>query len=259
MQHVFVGDVHGCISELKKLIDTLKNNKIPLDSVTILGDVIDRGEHSKKCLEFIIDNKFDMLIGNHEEMMIDSFIELHSDSIEVWLNNGGIQTIMSFLNGDEIDKFRKEVVIPIFDKGIIPRKLDSYIKNRLANSIDFFKTLKYFKLIKCNNFSIMVSHSGGNEIIVDKIVNDKLIDLSSNEIYSLLWDRGSFGSEIKNVENSIVIHGHTPNKEIEIYNLKNNVKQINIDTGCVYKKKYGKLSACVIDSETGEIKFFDSE
>ncbi len=62
-----VGDVHGCIDELKEVINQNPNKKIIL-----VGDFIDKGYAVKETIEFIYDNlhKFKIVIGNHESFVL---------------------------------------------------------------------------------------------------------------------------------------------------------------------------------------------
>ena len=69
-----IGDIHGCIDLLNRLMD-----KIPWrpdkDLLIFLGDYIDRGEHSKEVVDYIIAIKrcslyVDCLLGNHDAMLL---------------------------------------------------------------------------------------------------------------------------------------------------------------------------------------------
>ena len=74
-----IGDIHGCLNELtllhKKILTHDKFNAKE-DLLVYLGDYIDRGLNSKHVIDQIIKIKNTqiktvMLMGNHEEMMID--------------------------------------------------------------------------------------------------------------------------------------------------------------------------------------------
>ncbi len=60
----FIGDVHGCLDELKELTDTL--NISSKDSVILLGDLINRGPFPAETLNFVYKNGFSAVAGNHE-------------------------------------------------------------------------------------------------------------------------------------------------------------------------------------------------
>ena len=69
-----IGDIHGCLDELRYLVEGL-----PLESgdrLVFLGDYVDRGPNSKGVLTYILDlqKTTDLelicLKGNHEDMFL---------------------------------------------------------------------------------------------------------------------------------------------------------------------------------------------
>ncbi len=88
-EYIVVGDVHGCIDELKLLLiqngfsinsNGLINNSLENKSIILLGDFIDKASHEKlsETINFIYKNyyhlnqkskKFYLIRGNHEEMV----------------------------------------------------------------------------------------------------------------------------------------------------------------------------------------------
>lgn len=99
MQRVLaIGDIHGCVKTFKHLL--LHEFKIrKSDTVVCVGDYIDRGPDSKGVIDFILELKASgytvhTLRGNHEQIMMDS---INSSTVnEVWIKNGGDQTLKSF-------------------------------------------------------------------------------------------------------------------------------------------------------------------
>ena len=61
---IFVGDVHGCVDELRSLIACLHLS--PNDRVIMLGDLINRGPDPASVVEFVAGHDFECLLGNHE-------------------------------------------------------------------------------------------------------------------------------------------------------------------------------------------------
>ena len=89
----FIGDVHG---HYKTMLALLK--KIPEEYIIVfLGDLIDRGKRSKDVIQFIMDNKYRCIMGNHDQMMI---IERNTSAwrkrTSLWWQNGGDTTIRSY-------------------------------------------------------------------------------------------------------------------------------------------------------------------
>jgi len=99
MRYTFaIGDIHGCIDPLNRMIDRVEAYA-PEGTVVFLGDYIDRGSDSKNVLDRIIAGTADpwrwiCLKGNHEDMMVAAYAD--SGSRAVWLGNGGLETEISY-------------------------------------------------------------------------------------------------------------------------------------------------------------------
>lgn len=61
---IFIGDVHGCLTELKDLVHEIKPTS--LDRVILLGDMINRGPHQPEVVRYVYEKGFECLLGNHE-------------------------------------------------------------------------------------------------------------------------------------------------------------------------------------------------
>ena len=72
MRTLAIGDIHGCLTALKALLDFVA--PAPDDRLITLGDYVDRGPDSHGVLDLMIDlhtqGRVIALRGNHEEMMI---------------------------------------------------------------------------------------------------------------------------------------------------------------------------------------------
>lgn len=78
----FVGDLHGCLSQFYDKLAKVDFN-FDNDRVFCVGDLIDRGPDSEKCLRLIEKDWFFSIKGNHEDMM------LGGQPYHIWMNNGG--------------------------------------------------------------------------------------------------------------------------------------------------------------------------
>jgi len=81
MRTIVIGDVHGCIDELKLLlkeVDFKKGN----DRCIIVGDLVDRGPDSAGVVSFCVENSIESVMGNHDEKHIRNArnLERHPDS-----------------------------------------------------------------------------------------------------------------------------------------------------------------------------------
>jgi len=110
-----IGDIHGMYEKLITLVDKIRFN--PGDDLLVfLGDYIDRGPASIKCLEHVFDlqhrypDSVICLLGNHEVMMSSylaqnrgSYNSLIADYADAWLENGGFVTLQQLkeVNADK--------------------------------------------------------------------------------------------------------------------------------------------------------------
>ncbi len=59
---MFVGDVHGCATELKDLVEKAK-----ADEIILIGDCFTKGPRPKEVWELIKEYDMKSIKGNHEE------------------------------------------------------------------------------------------------------------------------------------------------------------------------------------------------
>jgi bis(5'-nucleosyl)-tetraphosphatase (symmetrical) len=71
MSTYVIGDIHGCFDELQRLLDKI-NFSASDDTLVFVGDLINRGMHSLKTLEFIyaLPHKI-VILGNHDLYLIN--------------------------------------------------------------------------------------------------------------------------------------------------------------------------------------------
>ncbi len=50
-----IGDIHGCDTALETMLSNLQPTSD--DTVIVLGDVVDRGPNTKRCMELLLDLK----------------------------------------------------------------------------------------------------------------------------------------------------------------------------------------------------------
>lgn len=210
-QIVAIGDIHGCYLTLVALVEKIKN-QIPDSEIVLVGDCVDRGPRSAEVVQFVIDNEFKCVQGNHEQMMYTDLDET-TKYPGTWKMNGGDKTIKSYNNDqDLLAKHAKWMTrLPVFIS--FPD-----IKNE-------------------NGDFLVISHS----TIQDYWENRKIIPGLEDEV---LWNR-NYISEAKGMHQGIFnIHGHSPVPSPQIGKF-----HANIDTGCVYKRAhYGVLTALAFPS-----------
>jgi len=210
-----ISDVHGCYKSLLSLIDKLPNKK--KSKICFVGDLVDRGNNSYDVIKFIMDNNYDLVLGNHEKMFIEysSMLEndRKNDSLKHWLFNcGGEETLNSYTSKKEFHK-----------------------------QLDFLKSLPLYKEYK--NYKtkdgryLVVSHSALGKAW--ELRNSKDKDDKNKFEAQVLWSR------YKNSDNNKIfnVYGHTIFDEPVL-----NKYSCAIDLGC-YKsnEKVKKPRLCALE------------
>ncbi|HQP06510.1 MAG TPA: metallophosphoesterase family protein [Smithellaceae bacterium] len=92
-----IGDIHGCLDPLKRLL-----RKIPADpagdTLVFIGDYIDRGRESRGVVDYVLGlrgacAKLVCLCGNHESMLLNYLEGVEED---LYLQNGGAATLRDY-------------------------------------------------------------------------------------------------------------------------------------------------------------------
>jgi hypothetical protein len=100
-----IPDTHGRIDLLEGLFQKLCREEgldLQKDKLIFLGDMIDRGRDSASVLRYIRDltlahpKTVIALAGNHEYLMLDAIYQPDSSVFELWMWNGGDDTLASF-------------------------------------------------------------------------------------------------------------------------------------------------------------------
>jgi serine/threonine protein phosphatase 1 len=199
-----IGDIHGCVDELRWLMD-----RLPLqagDLVVFLGDYIDRGPDSKGVVSYLLDlqrcsvgKEFIFLKGNHEDMLL-SYLGLEGQHGDMFLYNGGRSTLASYgLAGDEQSSEEALAAIPV-------------------NHLAFYQSLKRYYIVD----SFLCVHAGIHPLKPLKAQTDS----------ELFWIRGEFINNPHRLPYT-VLFGHTPQKKV-LYHLP---YKLGLDTGLVYGNK----------------------
>ncbi len=95
-RRIVIGDVHGHYDALIALLDAIAPNSN--DAVYFLGDLIDRGPHSAQVVDFVRQNHYHCLMGNHEQMLLDAVANggISGHQLQAWLYSGGYTTLVSY-------------------------------------------------------------------------------------------------------------------------------------------------------------------
>jgi serine/threonine protein phosphatase 1 len=191
-----IGDIHGCISQLDKLLAQLDIDKEE-DTLLFIGDYIDRGPDPKGVIDSILDIRKSIgnvvcLSGNHEDMFLNYCLDGRDE--DLYMSNGGMRTLASY---GFMREGTEELILP-----------DSHR--------EFFTTLRTY--YETDDYIFV--HAGLRPGV----------PLDRQDREDLLWIRFEFISSPYDFGKTVV-YGHTPvslNKPLIDKN------KIGIDTGAVF-------------------------
>lgn len=202
-----IGDIHGCLSELGHLIESLPLQ--PQDRLIFLGDYIDRGPESKGVISYLLElrqqQRYELVFlkGNHEDMLL-SYLGFGGNHGDVFLANGGKPTLESYgLSSAETDCRELAMRMP-------------------QEHLEFYRALKGFYVMG----SYFCVHAGIHPAI----------PLEAQSETEMLWIRNQFIYRSHRLPYT-VLFGHTPQNEV-FFDLP---YKIGLDTGLVY----GNLLSCL--------------
>jgi serine/threonine protein phosphatase 1 len=217
-----IGDIHGRLDLLNELLARISSDIALRPTVrplyVFLGDYIDRGSASRETIDRLIEHgkthESVFLKGNHELIAIKCLSD--RGLFDQWLRLGGLETLVSYGVPAETLANGKQIA-----------ELQSAFHSALPQAhFRFFRDLK--NSFECGDF--FFAHAGVKPNV----------ELSRQKENDLLWIRGEFLSS-KDDFGKIVVHGHTPTREIEV-----GPNRINIDTGAFAT---GRLTCLVLEGE----------
>lgn len=218
-----IGDVHGRLDLLETLLDWIDADdamrRPARSTVVFLGDLIDRGPHSRQVIDHVIARDWRgravrHLQGNHEEVML---LALSGDleGMRFWSRIGGEATLESYgvpravvSQGTAQDMV--DALLPL-----VPRAHTAFL-NKMEDRIAI-----------------------GNYLFVHAGIRPG-IAVEKQKVSDLRWIRDEFLAH-EGDHGAVVVHGHTITDEVEEY-----PNRIGIDTGAFAS---GRLTALVLDGD----------
>ena len=238
MRKIAISDIHGCSKTFRALVEeqvVLEQD----DELYLLGDYIDRGPDSKGVLDYIMELQeagysVNCLRGNHEEMLLAAANK--TGDVEIWLFNGGKETLDSFGTNDIAG-------------------IDEKYYRFLRNLAYYFEVDDY-----------ILVHAGLNFVGKQRDENeDNFLWKLHNplrDLHSMMWIRYWYKDiDWKWLNGRKIIHGHTPvtNDDIwDMYDLFPQDQVLDIDNGCFAKSSPGLGQLCAFDMARVELYFQDN-
>jgi len=181
-----VGDVHGCATRLadlhRQIAADLAARPIAQARLIHLGDYIDRGPESAQVIALLADGppirnlETINLTGNHEQMMLTALATQDADDIDLWLANGGEESLESW----QID----------------PATPPESWPNTIARG-----HLAWMR-------ELPLTHQAGGYLFVHAGIRPG-VPLEAQDRHDLLWIREPFLTSDDDL-GVVVVHGHTP-------------------------------------------------
>ncbi len=218
-----IGDIHGCYDAFCRLEDDILadiNARGQGALIVVLGDFIDRGPESSRVIDRLLSKPPEgvtrlCLSGNHEATMVAFLEKPHFN--HVWLKFGGLETLRSY--------------------GIDPENWATARPNAkmIGYQLDAFIPAEHMRFVAERPF---LARFGDMIFVHAGIDMSKRLDHQDQQ--DLLWMRQPSGAERDEGRRSsgktpsdagvsataLVIHGHTPVKEVDVLR-----QRINLDTG----------------------------
>jgi serine/threonine protein phosphatase 1 len=215
-----VGDVHGCLDDLKVLLDRIEEHARGTEMQThlvFLGDLVDRGPNSAGVLGWLTSHQLPcqshhFLMGNHEEAMLAVW-NGDTSVISNWLRYGGRETLLSY-GASAADIFSAGADLPRLMREVVPESHIRFMEG-------FKDTLRL-----------------GDYLFVHAGIRPG-IPMAEQDRSDLRWIRDEFLTDEETDHGMLVVHGHTIRSSPDV-----RANRIGIDTGCYSS---GVLTALVLE------------
>lgn len=230
MRTWIIPDVHGCLQTLKALVEDLIGFTQE-DRLIFLGDLIDRGPHSRGVLDYVMNLQVQgfhvtVLKGNHEDYLLNvveaeknkssvaRFFKRPSAALKEWRMHGGGQTLAGF-----------EKQSPLF--------IHSVYTDWMAKLPLYLQTDDYY-----------IVHAGFN------FKNEDFL----SDTRAMMWVR-EFEADPLRLSGKRIIHGHVPVQLDFIYQCVNSKSFhfIDLDNGVYLTDKPGYGNLLALHLETMEL------
>ncbi len=215
-----IGDVHGEIDKLDRLLEYIREDARSLGAtyrIVFLGDLIDRGPDSRSVMQRAVDvtvrGEGLVIRGNHEELMLNAYVNWDTTGVHYWAINGGDQTIAAYKKANG-------------DRGDWREALD-------AHHLYFARNLP--TIMRDEARGLVFVHGGIDPKTFPECGDEIRMWTRSNKFF----DPGRWPDRPE-LERILVVHGHTPTKNFEPHV---NPRRINVDTGACFG---GPLTSVVL-------------
>lgn len=252
MKRFVVGDIHGCYSKLRDVLDKAEFQPDE-DILYSLGDLCDRGKQNKEVLDYLVSlPHFEGVFGNHD-VWVKSYIEalldegyMNQAASRCWRGNGGKSTI------DDLSECSKGTLRQYLD---LLRKLRYRIEldNCILQHNPVPNRWISDRASSVNIDEITLGNYGNKQFNIDEVYDEELWGRFITRIFH--YPKSSEAQGYVGENRKLILCGHTPvvdTLELKLFNI------IDIDTGAFIGETFpsyyygwledGKLTAVNLDS-----------
>lgn len=210
----FVGDVHGHLKNLRRLLEgaeMIDGNGVWVGGrrrLYMLGDLVDRGPQSLETMRFVRTLQreaarqgglVECMLGNHEALLLagwtfrnDSDPSTSGSFMEAWLANGGQPEIVDGLRDDDIAWLERRPMLTLVDGTYLVGHADSLFVTDLGNTISEVNEAVA---------DILRSHDADRwDVFVERLFDRFVFSKDPDAVEELFRRYGG----------RVFIHGHTP-------------------------------------------------
>lgn len=222
----------------------------PEDTMVFLGDYVDRGENARAVIETLLHwrdrhpNTI-FLRGNHEQLMLDAYGDapspgdvqdqaLHAQLTLVWLQNGGIETLLSY----NPPGFREWCETVSYSLLRLPSGPLADFKASFARWLEAIPQA-HRDFLRATQMEYVMPHY--HFVHAGLLPPGMTWESEGWTIDPRLWVRQPFLSSRADFDGRIVVFGHTPQRTGRPLIHRN---KIGLDTGAVFG---GPLTAGIFD------------
>lgn len=116
MKIAVFSDIHSNLQALEAVIEDIKKQNV--DRIICLGDILSKGPSPRECLDLIIENNIEMILGNHElyflkGVEIDDLISDIEKEHQAW-----IKSTLNEKHKEFLEKCPLEIKLDVYNKKI---------------------------------------------------------------------------------------------------------------------------------------------
>ncbi len=210
-----IGDIHGRLDLFDALLAAIDTDDAERGAaeatLVLLGDLIDRGPHSAgviaRARELSRMGRVRILMGNHEEMFLDSFED--TEVLRHFLRYGGQETLLSYPVDKKAYRNATMAELQVLINRTVPEEDRAFISG-------------FEDIVRIGDYAFV--HAGVRPDI----------PFEEQRSRELRWIREPFLSH-REAHEAMIVHGHTISDEVE-----HRPNRIGIDTGAYTS---GRLTA----------------